>query len=105
MTAAVVSEAIVVVARWQVSDGSVRDVLAHVAELREASLAEPGCLGYEVYQALGVPGQLLLREQYRDDAALEAHRKSPHYQALVVGRILPLLAGRQVELLRARDTG
>jgi quinol monooxygenase YgiN len=103
MTAAAeaVDAVIVVVARWQVSDGSLGDVLAHLAALREASLAEPGCLGYEVYRSVDAPGQLLLREAYRDDAALDAHRKSVHYRELVIGRILPLLAGRQVELLRA----
>jgi hypothetical protein len=29
-------------------------------------------------------------------------RSSEHYQALVVGRALPLLAARQVEVLQAR---
>jgi quinol monooxygenase YgiN len=97
------SPVIVVVARWQVAGDRLGEVLGHVAELRRSSLAEPGCLGYEVFNGMHEPATVLLLEHYRDDAALDAHRQSAHYQALVVERILPLLAGRQVEILRSRD--
>ena len=91
---------LVVVARWQVAGDHVDRVLGHLAVLREATLAEPGCLGYEVFRALDAPAGLLLLERYRDDAALDAHRQSAHYRAWGVDRILPLLAARQVEVLR-----
>ncbi|TFW16868.1 putative quinol monooxygenase [Duganella callida] len=93
---------ITVVARWQPADGQHDEVRAILAELRPASLAEPGCLGYEVYLAVDAPYCLLLIERYRDQAAIEAHRQSAHYQALVVQRALPLLADRKVELLQAQ---
>ena len=93
---------IVVVARWRMTPARVPEVLALVAGLREQSLAEPGCQGYEVFQGVGEPGELLLLERYADHAAIEAHRASEHYRSLVVQRILPLLDGRQVELLRQR---
>jgi quinol monooxygenase YgiN len=92
---------LIVVARWQTSAADLPQVLSLVDELRPKSLAEPGCLAYEVYQHVGTPGSLLLLERYRDAAALEAHKQSDHYQALVVGRVLPLLTGRQVEVLQA----
>jgi len=95
------SAEITVVARWQAAEGALEAVLAIVAELGPQSRAEPGCLGYEVYQGVGAPGSLLLIERYRDQAALDAHKQSAHYQALVVARVLPLLADRRVELLRA----
>lgn len=91
---------ITVVARWRVKQGHLDDVLAHVAELRTASLEEPGCLEYAAFQSLDAPDSLLLIERYRDDASLQAHRQSPHYGALVAERILPLLADRHVELLQ-----
>jgi len=91
---------IVIVARWQMSPEVVDEVLRHVAEVREATLAEPGCLGYEVFEATPQPGTVLLLEHYRDDASLQAHRESAHYRAVVVDRILPLLTRRQVEILR-----
>jgi len=95
---------ITVVARWQVGAGSVEGVLELIAELRPRTLAEPGCLGYDVFRHLDAPGELLLLERYRDDIALEAHRASAHYQELVVHRIVPLLSGRHVDLLMARDS-
>ncbi|MRW84488.1 antibiotic biosynthesis monooxygenase [Pseudoduganella sp. FT26W] len=94
--------ALTVVARWQPVDGKLGDVLAIVAEMRPKSLAEPGCLSYEAYRGVDQPHTLLLVEQYRDEAALEAHKQSEHYQSLVVGRALALLADRQVEVLRPR---
>lgn len=93
---------ITVVARWQPVDGKLGEVLALLAEMRPRTLAEAGCLGYEIYRGVDGPHNLLLLEHYRDEAALEAHRQSEHYQSLVVNRALPLLAQRQVELLQAR---
>ena len=92
---------IIVVAHWQVPATALASVLAFVAQLRLHTLTEPGCLGYEVFQGVGPQGGLLLLERYRDDAAIEAHRGSPHYQELVVEKILPLLTDRKVELLQA----
>jgi len=93
---------ITVIARWRVKHGHLDDVLAHVAELRAASLDEPGCLDYAAFRSVDAGDELLLVERYRDAAAVEAHRQSPHYGALVVERILPLLADRRVELLQVR---
>ncbi|CAM2141279.1 (4S)-4-hydroxy-5-phosphonooxypentane-2,3-dione isomerase [Pararobbsia alpina] len=95
------SEQIVVVARWHVAQDQVNDVLDIVSTLRQHSLAEPGCLGYEVFRSTEDTGTVLLIERYRDAEAIDAHRNSAHYQELVVGRIIPMLTGRQVELLRA----
>jgi quinol monooxygenase YgiN len=93
---------VVVVARWQVRGDALGEVLAHLSELRETSLAEPGCLGYEVFHAHQSADTLLLFERYRDDDALELHRQSAHYRTLVVERILPLLSTRVVDILRPR---
>lgn len=93
----------VVVAQWQVLQEALDEVLGHVAELRERSLAEPGCLSYDVFRGLHESTTVLLMERYRDDAALEAHRQSAHYQTLVAGCIIPLLARREVDILRPRD--
>jgi len=92
-----------VVARWQTSADTVERVLALITELRRQTLAEAGCLGYDVFRNTDKPAEILLLERYRDDVAIEAHRGSAHYQELVVQRIIPLLSDRKVELLRARD--
>lgn len=89
-------------AHWRIEQAQVDTVLDLAASLRSASLAEPGCLGYEVLQNVEDPTTVVLIERYRDDDALHAHQSSPHYQELVVGQIRPLLAGRDVEVLQAR---
>ena len=94
---------ITVVARWQPKEGALGEVLNILAELRPKSLAEPGCQGYEVYRSIDAPHSLLLVERYQHAAALEAHKQSDHYQSLVVQRVIPLLADRQVQLLQARE--
>lgn len=93
------TEPVITLARWQTTPASLGVVTELAHALREQSLAEPGCLGYEVFRNTDEPAELVLLERYRDAAALEAHRQSPHYQALVVARIRPLLTQRQVELL------
>ncbi|MDY0744143.1 putative quinol monooxygenase [Paucibacter sp. R3-3] len=95
------ASAITVLARWQMPEATVAEVLKLAATVRQQSLAEPGCLGYEVFRSIDEPGSLLLVERYRDEAAIEAHRQSLHYRELVAARIVPLLTSRQVELLRA----
>lgn len=96
-------EPVVVVAHWQTTEASLNTVLAHIAALRPQSLAEPGCLGYEVFQSVEEPTNLLLIEHYRDGNALEAHLGSAHYRELVAERIRPLLTDRRVEFLRPRE--
>ncbi len=95
------ADAITVLARWQPAPNAMAEVLALAEEMRERSLAEPGCLGYEIYRSPAAPDAVLLVERYRDAAALEKHKQSAHYQLLVTGQVLPLLAYRKVDLLRA----
>lgn len=94
---------VVVVAHWRTTEADLPQVLEYAAAARPLSLAEPGCLGYEILQDTEDPTHVVLVEHYRDSAALDAHLESSHYQDLVVGRIRPLLADRAVELLQPRD--
>ena len=96
---------VTIVAHWRMSDDRVDGVLALVDSLRQATLAEPGCLGYAVYRSIADASELLLVERYRDDAALDAHRRSVHYQTIAVERIIPLLSGRQIDILQTRNPG
>ncbi len=90
---------IVVVARWTVAASSIAQVRALLPELQGQSLAEPGCLGYEILESSATPDVIVLIERYRDAAAIDAHRNSAHYRDLVAERIVPLLVQRQVDLL------
>ncbi|MET0412096.1 MAG: putative quinol monooxygenase [Polyangiaceae bacterium] len=93
-------EPVVAIAHWKTDAASAVAVLALVAELRQRSLEEPGCLAYEVLRSVATSDVIVLLERYADAAALEAHRSSQHYRELLVERILPLLSERRIDLLR-----
>jgi quinol monooxygenase YgiN len=97
------SEPIVTIAWWHAREGALDKVLGLTSELRVKSLAEPGCLDYEVLASVDDHRALVLIERYRDSAALEYHRLSDHYRELVVEQIVPLLESRRVELLGLRE--
>lgn len=40
---------------------------------------EPGCVAFDVIQDVEKETHFLFREVYKDEAALEAHRQTPHY--------------------------
>ena len=96
-------ESVIVIAHWQTTAADLDAVLTLVAELRPLTLAEPGCVGYQIFQDADQPTSLVIVERYRDGDAQEAHLNSPHYRDHVVKQIRPLLTARQVEILRVRE--
>ncbi len=74
----------------------VLDALRHLAE---ASRKEPGCVTYIPHETAGDPSLIMIYEQYRDEAALEAHRASPHFQEYVIGGLYQWMKERSVEHL------
>ena len=48
--------------------------------LVEPTLAEPGCLGYELNASQEAPGTFLFYEKFAGQAALEDHVNSTHFQ-------------------------
>lgn len=90
---------VVLVARYFVRAGHGDEVEAALREMGALVRArEPDCLVYEVNRSPDDPDQFLLYERYRDEAALEAHRTTPHFREIVEGRILPLLERRERSL-------
>jgi quinol monooxygenase YgiN len=53
-----------------------------LTRLRDASRTEPGCLSFDVARSNEDHAQFALFEQYRDQAALDAHFASAHFQEL-----------------------
>jgi len=54
---------------------------AILANADGARTREPGCLRFDVNQKEDDPAQWLFYEVYRDSAAFETHRASPHFAA------------------------
>ena len=92
-----------VIARYTISAGHEDEVLALLPRLVEATRAEPGNLAFTAYRQLDDDRQVVLLERYASAAAFAAHRGSPHFADLVLGRIVPLLDGRVVESYEVAD--
>lgn len=88
----------VVVARYTVMDGKQDEVLSILKQLIPLSRAEPGNRAYIVNQSKDDPRQILLYEQYVDEAAFQYHAGRDEFADLVKGRIWPLLENRVREI-------
>jgi quinol monooxygenase YgiN len=76
----------------------VMDVLKHLAL---ASRQEAGCVAYIPHFVDGEPNTVLIYEQYQDEAALEIHRGTPHFQQYAIGGLYQMMRERAVETLTA----
>jgi len=78
---------------------------AEIAEilraLTMASRQEPGCVAYIPHYVDGDRDTVLIYEQYRDEAAAEAHRQSPHFKQYAVGGLYQKMKDRVREDLAA----
>ena len=70
-------------------------------ELTPASRQEPGCISYIAHFVEGEPATVLIYEQYKDEAALEHHRNTPHFHQYAIGGLYQKMRDRQVEDLTA----
>ena len=50
----------------------------HIVTMVAASRAEPGCIAYSQAESVSDPGLIHIFEHFVDEAALAAHRASPH---------------------------
>ena len=84
------------VVKYVVQDGeadAVAELVRRIAPLVREH--EPGCVAWQVWRDRDDPNVFHFHEVYDDDAALEAHRATPHFQELVVGELRPRAASRE----------
>jgi quinol monooxygenase YgiN len=70
---------VVLVVTWMAKVGREAEVAAVFSKLTEESRKETGCAMYQVHRHKTEPRRFFIYEQYKDDAALEAHRSAPHF--------------------------
>ena len=70
---------VVLVVTWMAKVGREAEVAAVFSKLTEESRKEPGCVMYVAHRHKTEPRRFLVYEQYKDDAALEAHRAASHF--------------------------
>ena len=89
---------IVLVAKYTVQSGRGNEVEAALKRMAPLVKAhEPGCAMYHACRAKDNPDFFLLYEHYVDQAALDAHRETPHFKAIIEGEIIPMLEKRERE--------
>jgi len=70
---------VVLAVTWMAKIGRESEVAVIFEKLTAESRKEPGCLMYQAHKHKTDPRRFFIYEQYKDDAALEAHRATPHF--------------------------
>jgi (4S)-4-hydroxy-5-phosphonooxypentane-2,3-dione isomerase len=89
---------VVLAVTWQAKDGWQDEVANLFRTLQQESRKEAGCLMYVVHRHRTDAHRFFIYEQYRDDAALKAHRDSEHFQRYAVGELSKLATRIEGEL-------
>ncbi len=77
---------------------NVHDMLEQLAV---ASRQEAGCVSYVPHTVEDDPTVVVIYEQYRDRAAADFHRTTPHFKKFAVGGLYQLMREREIENLTA----
>jgi quinol monooxygenase YgiN len=67
-------------------------------KLTQRTRTEAGCRLYQAHQSLSEPRRFFLYEQYDDEAAMKAHRESPHFDEYVQRGLFRIMESRTPEL-------
>ncbi|CAN5687003.1 hypothetical protein BH23PLA1_BH23PLA1_37170 [soil metagenome] len=89
---------ICVAVTYVVKAGQENEAIGLFRELTLATRAEPGCRMYQVHRSTSDPRRFFIYEQYDDQAALDAHRATPHFDRFATNGLFPLLESRSPEI-------
>lgn len=92
-----------IVARSEVKKECRQEFLTAATELVDKSRQEEGNISYHLYEDIDDPSVLAFIEEWKDDAAVETHGSSEHFQRII--RILEECAVRGIEITLYKDTG
>jgi (4S)-4-hydroxy-5-phosphonooxypentane-2,3-dione isomerase len=84
---------VVLAVTWVAKAGHEAEAAELFSKLTEVSRKEPGCVMYQVHRHRTERRRFFIYEQYKDEAALEAHRTAPHFLQYVK-KELPKVADR-----------
>ena len=81
-----------------VKPGTEEKCKEYIRILQQHSRKEPGCLMYVGHQSIEDPRRFMFYEQYKDQAALVAHRNAPYFKQYVTGGLDSIMEKRGREL-------
>ena len=79
---------LVLVVTWVAKEGKEQKTAELFRQLTAEARKEPGCLMFVVHRHNENPRQFYIYEQYKDQAALDAHRATPHFLKIARGSLL-----------------
>ena len=68
-----------IVVNFEIQDGKEAEAIAALQANAAGSRTEPGCLKWEWSRRVDEPSLFAIYELYVDQAAIDAHRASPHF--------------------------
>jgi len=74
---------IVLLAKSVLLEGKQQEFIAVAEKLVKATREEPGCVYYDLVQDASDDKVFYFVEKYQDEAAVEAHKNSEHFQTYV----------------------
>ncbi len=81
---------LVLAVTWRAHPGKEAETSRVFGILQTESRKEPGCLMYVVHRGHDDRSRFFVYEQYKDEAALEAHRNTNHFKQYARGELLKL---------------
>ncbi|HEY8296480.1 MAG TPA: putative quinol monooxygenase [Candidatus Baltobacteraceae bacterium] len=88
---------IVLAVTYLIATGHEEEAAAHFLALAEQTRREPGNRLYLVHRSTQEPRRFFLYEQYDDQAALDEHRASPHFETHARAGIMQIMESRSPE--------
>lgn len=85
---------ICVAVTYTIRAGHEDEAVALFRALIPPTRSEPGCHMYLVHRSPSNSREFFLYEQYTDQAALDAHRASPHFQTHAANGLFNILENR-----------
>jgi autoinducer 2-degrading protein len=81
-----------------IKSGREAEAIELFRKVTQQSRTEPGNLFYQVHRSIADPRRFFIYEQYTDQAALDAHRASPHFDQYVTNGLFTILESRTPEI-------
>ncbi|HLH10037.1 MAG TPA: putative quinol monooxygenase [Terriglobales bacterium] len=94
---------VVLAVTWIAKAGAEQAVADLFRKLQSESRKEPGCRFYQVHTHRNDPRRFFIYEQYEDDAALQAHRDSRHFQELAAKKLAQIAERQAGDLYQPVD--
>lgn len=91
---------LILVVHLTVKAGHAHDVIENFRHLEAESRKEPGCVFYVAQQNTEDPLRFMVYEQYRDEAAIEAHRESAHFKRYAAEGLYRFVEQREATVYR-----